>query len=156
MCIRDRFPVRHPDDAAAMFDILTYEKGASVLRMLEQYLGAETFRKGISFYIKKHEYGNTETTDLWDAIETSTNQPVRAMMDTWVYQPGYPLITVAAGKKKITLQQEPFLYLESARNQENTSLWETPIFLRFSVNSKVETRDLLLSESKLELSLIHI
>lgn len=143
------FPVRHPDDAAAMFDILTYEKGASVLRMLEQYLGAETFRKGISFYIKKHEYGNTETTDLWDAIETSTNQPVRAMMDTWVYQPGYPLITVAAGKKNITLQQEPFLYLESARNQENTSLWKTPIFLRFSVNSRVETRELLLSESEL-------
>ena len=79
--------------------------------MLEQYLGAETFRKGISFYIKKHEYGNTETTDLWDAIETSTNQPVRAMMDTWVYQPGYPLITAAADEKNITLQQEPFLII---------------------------------------------
>ena len=52
-----------------MFDVLTYEKGAAVLRMLEQYLGAEEFRNGIRLYLKKHEYANTETSDLWDALE---------------------------------------------------------------------------------------
>ena len=52
-----------------MFDVLTYQKGGSLLRMLEQYLGAERFRQGVSHYLDTHAYGNTETSDLWDAIE---------------------------------------------------------------------------------------
>ena len=75
-----------------MFDVLTYEKGASVLRMLEQYMGEEEFRKGIGAYLKKHEYANAETTDLWDALEEASKQPVRKMMDSWIFQPGFPII----------------------------------------------------------------
>jgi len=63
------YPVHSPSEAGGMFDVLTYEKGASVLRMLEQYLGAEAFRKGISLYLKKHQFANTETGDLWDALQ---------------------------------------------------------------------------------------
>ena len=77
-----------------MFDVLTYEKGGAVLRMLEQYLGADRFRDGIRRYLRKHEYGNTETTDLWDALEEATGEPVRRIMDTWIWQGGYPLISV--------------------------------------------------------------
>ena len=62
--------------------------------MLEQYLGADPFREGIRHYLKSHAYGNTETTDLWDAIEEVTGEPVRAIMDTWIFQGGYPLVTV--------------------------------------------------------------
>ena len=62
-----------------MFDVLTYEKGASVLRMLEQYLGAEAFRDGIRLYLQRHKYGNAETTDLWDALEDSTTRSVRKL-----------------------------------------------------------------------------
>ena len=54
-----------PADADGMFDLLTYEKGGSVLRMLEQHLGPERFRDGVRHYLKKHEYDNTETSDLW-------------------------------------------------------------------------------------------
>src|SRR6267142_693435 len=79
------FPVERPEEAAGMFDILTYEKGASVLRMLEQYLGADAFRNGIRLYLRHHAYANAETTDLWDALEESTGQPVRALMDTWIF-----------------------------------------------------------------------
>jgi puromycin-sensitive aminopeptidase len=88
------FPVVSPDDAEGMFDILTYEKGAAVVRMLEQYLGADEFRDGIRLYLAKHQYGNTETTDLWDALEESTGEPVRAIMDSWIFQGGYPVIDV--------------------------------------------------------------
>src|SRR5262249_29142810 len=80
--------------AEGMFDILTYEKGAAVVRMLEQYLGAEEFRDGIRLYLSKHQYGNTETTDLWDALEESTGEPVRSIMDSWIFQGGYPVIDV--------------------------------------------------------------
>jgi puromycin-sensitive aminopeptidase len=88
------FPVISPEDAEGMFDILTYEKGAAVVRMLEQYLGAEEFRGGIRLYLTKHQYGNTETTDLWDALEEATGEPVRAIMDSWIFQGGFPVIDV--------------------------------------------------------------
>ena len=70
------------------------KKGASVLRMLEQYLGADKFRDGIRVYLRRHEYANAETTDLWDAVEESTKEPARALMDSWIFQAGYPLISV--------------------------------------------------------------
>ena len=82
------YPVRSPDDASGMFDILTYTKGAAVLRMLEQYLGAERFRDGIRRYLDEHRFGNTETHDLWDAIEKATDVPVRRIMDGWIWQGG--------------------------------------------------------------------
>ena len=71
------YEVHSPDDASGMFDTLTYVKGGAVLRMLEQWLGAERFRDGIRRYLGKHAYGNTETHDLWDALEEETGEPVR-------------------------------------------------------------------------------
>ena len=62
------FPVTAPRDADAMFDVLTYEKGASVLRMLEQYLGPDVFRDGVRDYLRTHRFGNADTGDLWAAL----------------------------------------------------------------------------------------
>ena len=63
------YPVATPADAEDMFDVLTYEKGAAVVRMLEQYLSPEAFRDGVRLYLRRHAYANTATTDLWDALE---------------------------------------------------------------------------------------
>ncbi len=86
------YPVLSPSDCEGMFDVLTYQKGGALLRMLEQFLGEQPFQSGVSHYLNKHAYGNTETNDLWDAIEETTHQPVRRMMDSWIWQPGYPLV----------------------------------------------------------------
>ncbi len=96
------FEVVSPDDAEGMFDILTYEKGAAVLRMLEQYLGADVFRDGIRHYLSIHQFGNTETTDLWDAISESTGEPVRSIMDSWIFQGGFPVIDVEIVRDDLT------------------------------------------------------
>ena len=64
--------VSSPADAEGMFDVLTYQKGGAVLRMLEQYLGEEQFRGGVGHYLRTHAYGNTETSDLWDALEETS------------------------------------------------------------------------------------
>ncbi len=87
------FPVAAPHDAEAMFDVLTYEKGASVLRMLEQYLGPEVFRAGVRDYLKKHAFGCTETNDLWESLAGSSGLPIPAIMDGWIFRPGYPLLS---------------------------------------------------------------
>ena len=140
------FPVEKPEEAAGMFDVLTYEKGASVLRMLEQYLGAEAFRDGIRLYLKRHEYGNAETTDLWDALEDSTKQPVRALMDTWIFQPGYPLIGVAKAGKTLRLSQQIFRYIQDAT--DGARKWHVPIFLRVGTKSGVTNQTLLLTDQE--------
>ncbi len=111
------FHVRAPDEADAMFDHLTYLKGGSVLRMLEQYLGPERFRQGVRRYLTEHAYANTETTDLWDALEAvSDGEPVRAMLDTWIFQGGHPILTASLEQGQLTISSEPFSYLpESER-----------------------------------------
>jgi len=105
------FPVEAPADCDGMFDVLTYQKGGSLLRMLEQYLGEDEFRRGVSHYLSKHEYGNTETSDLWDAIEeANSSTPVRKLMDSWIWQPGYPLISARVDEATLVLAQQRFAY----------------------------------------------
>ncbi|HEY0726263.1 MAG TPA: M1 family metallopeptidase, partial [Pyrinomonadaceae bacterium] len=145
------FPVEKPEEAAGMFDVLTYEKGASVLRMLEQYLGAAKFRDGIRLYLKKHAYGNAETTDLWDALEESTKEPVRALMDTWIFQPGYPLISVEQSGRSIRLSQQIFRYLQDGSDEERS--WHVPIFLRAGTKTGEVNRTLLLTETEQKVEL---
>ena len=120
------YPVESPDDAAGMFDVLTYVKGASVLRMLEQYLGAERFRDGIRAYLKRHEYGNTETHDLWDAIEETTGEPVRRIMDGWILQGGHPLVRAEPSAEGVRLTQRPL----RLSGTEDGTRWDVPLLVR--------------------------
>ena len=103
------YPVRAPKEADAMFDVLTYEKGASVLRMLEQYIGPTVFRDGIREYLRRHAYGNADTKDLWISLEHVAKQPVPKLMNGWIFEPGYPLVTVSLGKNgRLHLTQQRF------------------------------------------------
>jgi len=120
------YEVISPDDTRGMFDLLTYEKGGSVLRMLEQYLGEDTFRDGIRRYLKKHSYANTVTTDLWDALEEHSGQPVRNVMNTFILQGGHPLITLENGK----LSQEPFAYGAKRGESSIGENWLVPVLTR--------------------------
>jgi puromycin-sensitive aminopeptidase len=139
------YTVLSPEDCRSMFDILTYEKGAAVLRMLEQFLGAENFRKGISLYLNKHKYANAETTDLWDALEESTREPVRTLMDSWIFQQGFPVVSVAAvnGGRALKISQHRFFYAPPEKPEPQ--LYHVPIMVRARIGGKVETRKLLLT-----------
>jgi puromycin-sensitive aminopeptidase len=123
------YEVRSPADAEGMFDVLTYEKGAAVVRMLEQYLGEEAVRDGIRRYLTTHAYGNTETHDLWDALEAASGEPVRRMMDSWIFQGGHPAITVA-GTGATTASQRRFRYLPDTGG--DTAEWIVPLRVRTS------------------------
>ena len=138
------FPVERPEEAAGMFDVLTYEKGASVLRMLEQFLGGESFRGGIRLYLERHQYGNAETTDLWDALEDSTTQPVRALMDSWIFQAGFPLVSVERAPRGIRLSQRIFRYPQDGSDEDRT--WHVPIFLRAGGKSGVVEQTILMTD----------
>ena len=147
------FPVKHPAEADGMFDILTYEKGAAVLRMLEQYLGPQVFQKGISHYLGKHAYDNAETTDLWDAIEEATQQPVRSLMDSWVFQAGYPLISVDVDGSALVIAQQPFSYIRNGNGQAEDKRWQAPIFVKAQIQGEIQTQTALLTTGELRLPL---
>lgn len=148
------FPVRRPEECEAMFDVLTYQKGASVLRMLEQYLTADVFRKGISAYLEKHKFANTETSDLWAALETSSKQPVGQIMDSWIFHPGYPMVSAEmdADGKTLILSQQRFFYLPEGERDEQ--LFQIPVMLRISTNGKdVEHKKVLLKDKTMKVDL---
>ncbi len=138
------FEVVSPDDTRGMFDILTYEKGGSVLRMLEQYLGETTFRDGIRHYLVKHAYANTVTTDLWDALEEVSDQPVREVMNTWILQGGHPMVTLSQGR----ISQEPFAYGPARAESAIGSSWLVPVLTRSLAGG--DTHRHLLSTTPLE------
>ncbi len=153
------YPVRAPKDADAMFDVLTYEKGASVLRMLEQYLGPEVFRDGIRHYLRAHAYGNADTKDLWVSLGRVAKQPVPKLMNGWIFEPGYPLVTVSlATNGQLRLSQQRFTYLSSpasraSRRKPVAATWQIPIQLRLTAKAKRESRRLLLTGASTQVSL---
>jgi len=112
--------------------------------MLEQYLGPKEFQKGIASYLKQHEYANAETTDLWDAIEEATGEPARKVMDSWIFQGGFPLVSVerTADGNSLVIRQRRFRYLASA--DDTNVRWQVPVMLRAKTATGLETRKLLL------------
>ena len=130
------YPVGPPEEAQGMFDVLTYQKGAGVLRMLERYLGTEHFRAGVRQYLEAHRFGNTETADLWDAIEEASGEPVRDIMDSWILQGGFPLVSLGSADGPtppagtVVLSQEPFHYATTEGPSAIGSAWKVPVIAR--------------------------
>jgi puromycin-sensitive aminopeptidase len=115
--------------------------------MLEQYLGADRFRNGIKLYLSKHKYANTETTDLWDAIEESSKEPVRQMMDSWIFQEGYPLVRVESDGtgNGIRLSQQRFLYSHNTK-LEKATLFHVPIMIKAKTSDGIISKKVLLTD----------
>ncbi len=132
------FEVIHPEDAESMFDVLTYEKGAAVVRMAEQFLGEKAFQAGIARYMHEHSYSNAETTDLWDALEAETGQPVRKMMDTWIFQGGFPTITSSIKDSTLTLTQKRVTVSTMPATETSEQLWSVPVQYRWLAEGETE------------------
>ena len=137
------FDVNSPEDANAMFDALTYGKGSAVLRMIEQYLGEEVFRRGVGNYLRAHAYENTETEDLWRGLNEASGQPVGEIMDTWILQGGFPQLEVSPIEGGVKLAQRRFLITPDETDQTQ---WKMPIQLRGSAEGSGFERTILLDE----------
>lgn len=150
------YPVIAPKDADAMFDVLTYEKGASVLRMLEQYIGPEVFRDGVREYLRAHAYDNADTGDLWIALGHAARQPVPDLMNAWIFKPGYPILVVQQTGDRLTIEQQRFTYLArslTGATVEAGPQWHVPVQMRIMTNGRAESRRLLLREARTEITL---
>src|SRR5262249_50116728 len=114
----------------AAFDDITYRKGRAVIRMLENYLGADDFRDGVRAYMKRYKYGNTRTDDLWDALEKASGKNVKDIANAFTTKPGVPLITVdkvtpGNAATVLTLKQGRYAVDDSA---EEKTAWPVPVY----------------------------
>ncbi len=128
--------VSDPAEIRELFDAISYSKGGSVLRMLEDYLGPEVFRAGLHAYLSAHQYANARTEHLWSALGEASAEPVTRIMDSWVKQTGYPVLDVELSRTAagVTLgfAQERFLYDRLLGGGEpdrepGGSVWEIPV-----------------------------
>ncbi len=142
--------VKNPAEVSQLFDAISYSKGGSVLRMLENFLSPEVFQGGLYRYLKGHEYGNARTQDLWAALEEESGLPVTSIMDSWVKQMGYPVLQVEADRRaedvQISLSQERFVYDRLLGDEEpNPEVWQVPVSVSApgttSASMVMETKD---------------
>ena len=148
--------VRAPAEVEQLFDAISYSKGASLIRMLEHFLGPEAFRDGLHRYLSAHQYGNARTEDLWEAMEAVSQQPVHAMMATWTGQMGYPVVQVTSRREgerlHLDFTQSRFLYTHLLdEGAGDDSLWKVP--LSVAVPGATETHRALMEDRGASMSI---
>lgn len=130
--------VSTPAEITSVFDGISYSKGASILRMLQDWITPDKFRKGCQIYLQKFKFRNAKTSDFWDSLEEASQQPVKEVMDTWTSQMGYPVVTVTE-RKNIT--QKRFLLDSKADPSQPPSAlgytWNIPVKWTDNNNSTV-------------------
>ncbi|XP_068632902.1 aminopeptidase A-like isoform X2 [Battus philenor] len=131
-----------PDQITAIFDSISYNKGASILRMLEGFIGEENFRCGVSDYLKRYKFGNTVTQDLLSSLAPYFKKDypelnLSYIMDTWTKQMGYPVLNVKLSEEPNTyiITQSRFL-LDSEAAQKNDSEFKWFVPVTYKTNKK--------------------
>jgi aminopeptidase N len=123
--------------AANAFDpTITYNKGQAVLRMLEAFLGPDTFRDGVRRYIKARAFSNATTADLWNGLSAASERDVGTLASGWTEQAGFPLIMMtsqcsAAGYRTVTLAQKRFFLRRPQNAAAQAGHWAVPLQVRF-------------------------
>jgi len=134
-------PVRAAVDSPAQideaFDSITYAKGAAVMRMVENYLGPDTFRQGVNAYLKAHAYGNATSQDFWTTMAAVSGKPVDRILPTFINQPGAPLLEVSIScvnnRSQIDISQQRFFLdpaLADAPRTRSSERWQIPVCVK--------------------------
>jgi aminopeptidase N len=125
------FPIEIPGGEHVVINSSTapiiYNKGASMLRMIQGHIGPERYRQGVRTYLHRHTYACAESRQLWEAFEDAAAMPITAMVQSWIGQPGYPLLTARQRGGRLVLEQKRFTYLAHEWDQR----WMIPVTLSY-------------------------
>jgi aminopeptidase N len=123
------FPIEIPGGEHVVINSSTapiiYNKGASMLRMIQGHIGAERYQQGIRAYLRGHAYDCAESRHLWEAFESAADLPITAMVQNWIGQPGYPIVIARRQGRRLQLSQHRFTYLPMEFEQR----WMVPVTL---------------------------
>lgn len=140
------FPVKTPAEATDLFDVITYQKGAAVLHMLEGFLGEDAFRRGLQGYMAAFAFGNARGADLWHHLGEASERPVERIMQAWINEPGHPVVRISAepGSDGVALTLSQQRYRSTPVDEPGEAVWPVPLVLRYADGTGVhEHRHLL-------------
>ena len=131
-------PIHQPADTPAQIleldDAITYTKTAAVLRMLESYVGPDSFRAGVDLYLKEHSYANATAADFWNAQTQVSKKPIDKIMPTWTEQAGMPLVTVKAqcsgASETVALEEQRYFYDRAKLDAGSSEVWQIPLCMK--------------------------
>jgi puromycin-sensitive aminopeptidase len=127
------------EEASQRFDAISYTKGAAVLRMIEGYLGEETFREGVRIYLKRHAEANASADDFWRALDEASGQDVTAIANAWIKEPGHPLVHIRAqqvgGALELELTQAR--YFSDSHAKPTGQVWPVPMVLKYGTGDGI-------------------
>ncbi|MXO65840.1 M1 family metallopeptidase [Altericroceibacterium endophyticum] len=157
----DSFETTHPvvqkirtvEETNQAFDAITYQKGEAVIAMLEAYAGEDIWRTGLQDYMQANKYGNTQSKDLWQAVEKAGAPGLTTIADQFTRQPGVPLVMVEGqcvnGSTKLALTQSEFSQDRREEAAANPQSWNVPLLI--SVGDNAPTRHILKGSTSLTL-----
>jgi aminopeptidase N len=131
-------PIHQPADTPAQIleldDAITYGKTAAVLRMLESYVGPESFREGVDLYLRQHSYANATASDFWNAQTEMSKKPIDKIMPTWIEQAGPPLVTVkvqcSGNSETVGFEQQRYFFDRAKLDAGSRELWQIPLCMK--------------------------
>jgi puromycin-sensitive aminopeptidase len=147
------FEVKNAKQATERFDVITYWKGAGVVRMIEGFLGAEAFRTGVRGYLNRYREANATADDFWRELGVASGRDVATIANAWIKEPGHPVVHVSAtttgNDLRLSLRQQRFFADPNAAAAAPPQLWPVPLVIKHSGGEQ----RVLLSEERAEIML---
>jgi puromycin-sensitive aminopeptidase len=151
------FEVENARQAAERFDVITYWKGAGVVRMIEAFLGADAFRAGVRSYLRRYAERNASADDFWRELSSASGRDVSTIANAWIREPGHPLVEINArftdGEARLRLRQRRFFADPDAARTAAPQLWPVPLVVKVGAGARVREERTLLAAVEDELVL---
>jgi puromycin-sensitive aminopeptidase len=145
------FEVRNAKQATERFDVITYWKGAAVVRMIEGFLGAEAFRTGVRAYLERYRESNATADDFWRELTAASGCDVATIANAWIKQPGHPLLTFSGTGEPVRTRQERF-FADPAVADDGVR-WPTPVVIKYGTADGVREERMLVGGAETTVSL---
>ena len=138
-----------PAQINEMFDEITYQKGGAVLDMTENYEGKQVFRRGVHKYLKAHMYGNATAQDFWNAQTAVSGKPINKVMDSFITEPGAPLVKLTAPQNGSATATQQRFYLSPDIQANGNQTWMIPVCFKTGASAEATPKcDLLTSRQQ--------
>lgn len=150
------FEVKNAAQATERFDVITYWKGAAVVRMIEGFLGADAFRSGVRTYLNRFREANATADDFWRELSTASGRDVASIANAWIKEPGHPVVHASAKRVgddlELDLRQERF-FSNPAATADEAQLWPVPLVIKFGRGDRITEHRLVLEREQAQVKL---
>ncbi|KAJ3195936.1 Aminopeptidase 2 mitochondrial [Entophlyctis luteolus] len=157
--LRSSHPVDVEVDSATevmqIFDNICYSKGASIIRMLHDFIGSKKFMEAVRTYLQAFKFKNVTNAELWEHMSSASGEDVLGLMQCWTMEAGYPLIAVesqvfdeSTNSLTVTLSQSRFLAAGGLLPEEDTVIWRVPLTVMTHLSNKASPLNFVLSDKR--------